>query len=156
MQRILFVCLGNICRSPAAQAVARVKAQKLGLKLHLDSAGTSDWHIGEPPYDEMQAVALSNDYDMSDLRARQIREADFFEFDLLLGMDRRNVEALNDLRPKGATARIGLITDYASDRMADHVPDPYYTRDFSGALRLIEDCVDGVLKAQNATAGHAW
>lgn len=124
----------------------RVKAQAAGLPLEVDSAGTGDWHTGEPPYPDMQAVALGSGYDMSDLRARKITLQDFDHFDLLLGMDRRNMDDLTALCPAHALSKLQMLTDFSSDKMAHHVPDPYYTRDFDSALALIEDCVTGLLK----------
>lgn len=141
--RILFVCLGNICRSPSAEAVVRAKAQARGLKLALDSAGTGRWHIGEPPYGPMQAAARARGYEMAELRARQVSPADFHRFDLILGMDGQNLADLRRLNRSGAETR--LFTDYAPALGANQVPDPYYTRDFDGALDLIEACADGLL-----------
>lgn len=123
----------------------RVKAQKAGLDVMVDSAGTGDWHSGEPPYPDMQAVALGRGYDMSELRARRITTQDFDTFDLLLGMDRRNMDDLFALSPGHALPKLRMLTEFSSDPMAHHVPDPYYTRDFESALALIEDCVTGLL-----------
>ncbi|MCK0149613.1 low molecular weight phosphotyrosine protein phosphatase [Marivita sp. S6314] len=138
--RILFVCLGNICRSPTAEAVTRAKAQALGLDVTLDSAGTAGWHVGKPPYGPMQDAARAAGYDMSSLRARQVSPADATAFDLIVAMDAQNAADLADL-----SAPVVLFTDYARHSGADHVPDPYYTRDFTGALALIEACADGLL-----------
>ena len=115
--RILFVCLGNICRSPAAEGVVRRMAQNRGVTLDLDSCGTGGWHVGEAPYGLMEQAARDRGYDLADLRARQFSSADF--------------------------AR--LFTEYAPEMGADKVPDPYYTRDFDGALQLIEACALGLL-----------
>ena len=138
--RILFVCLGNICRSPTAEAVTRAKAQVLGCDVQIDSAGTAGWHIGKPPYDPMQDAAAAKGYDMSNLRARQVTPTDAHAFDLIIAMDDEN---LRDLKAMGLPAR--LFTDYAPNSGVTYVPDPYYTRDFDGALALIEDCADGLL-----------
>ncbi|MGI3210730.1 low molecular weight protein-tyrosine-phosphatase [Roseovarius tibetensis] len=138
--RILFVCLGNICRSPCAEGVFR----KLAPGVSTDSAGTGSWHIGQPPYGPMQDAAGTRGYDLSDLRARQITPADFARFDLIIAMDAANRRAIEALRPAGATTPVRLFTDYASDRAMDHVPDPYNTRDFDGALDLIETCARGL------------
>jgi len=139
--RILFVCLGNICRSPAAEAVLR----HLAPRLMIDSAGTSDWQIGAPPYGPMIEAAAARGYDLSPLRARQISPADFDAFDLILGMDDDNLSAIERLRPKGSKTPARLFTDYAPEAGASHVPDPYYTRDFEGALDLIEAAAEGLL-----------
>ncbi|MEN8658266.1 low molecular weight protein-tyrosine-phosphatase [Marivita sp.] len=141
-QRILFVCLGNICRSPTAEAVTRDKAAARGLTLALDSAGTGNWHIGKPPYGPMQEAARIKGYDLSMLRARQVVQADFTQFDLIVVMDKDNAE---DLTAFGPPDRVKLFTDFAPNSGADYVPDPYFTRDFEGALALIEDCADGLL-----------
>ncbi len=141
--RILFVCLGNICRSPSAEAVVRAKAEARGLALTLDSAGTGDWHVGSPPYGPMQVAARARGYEMSDLRARQVSPADFQRFDLILAMDGQNLADLRGLQSAGAELR--LFTDFSPQSGADHVPDPYYTRDFDGALDLIERCAEGLL-----------
>jgi protein-tyrosine phosphatase len=141
--RILFVCLGNICRSPTAEAVVRAKAIARGLELMLDSAGTGDWHVGKPPYGPMQATATARGYDLSPLRARQVTTADFQRFDLVIAMDDQNVSDLQQLVGSGPMIR--LFTDYAPAQGASHVPDPYYTRDFNGALDLIEHCAEGLL-----------
>ncbi|QIE47092.1 low molecular weight phosphotyrosine protein phosphatase [Pseudohalocynthiibacter aestuariivivens] len=135
--RILFVCLGNICRSPTAEAVARVVLPDL----QVDSAGTGGWHVGEPPYAPMQAAARARGYNLSGLRARQVVSADFDRFDLIVAMDQDNRAALEELRPSGASAPVRVLTDYAPGAGMDHVPDPYYTRDFDGVLDLIERCI---------------
>ncbi len=117
--RILFVCLGNICRSPAAEGVMRALAPDLAL----DSAGTSDWHRGEPPYGPMQDAARARQVDLSDLRARQFSAADFGRFDLILAMDRDNLANIERLRPAGSNTPVRLFAEYA-DRGVSDVPDP--------------------------------
>jgi protein-tyrosine phosphatase len=142
--RILFVCLGNICRSPAAEAVVRSKAAARGISLDLDSAGTGDWHVGSPPYGPMQQAGALRGYDLSPLRARQVTREDFGRFDLIVAMDGQNLsDLLSHARSEGA--RLRLFTDYAPQTGADHVPDPYYTREFEAALDLIETCAEGLL-----------
>ncbi|ETX27161.1 low molecular weight protein-tyrosine-phosphatase [Roseivivax isoporae] len=145
IERILFVCLGNICRSPSAEAVLRAKAAARGLSLDIDSAGTGDWHLGEPPYGPMQAAARARGYDLSGLRARRVGAADFDRFDLILAMDADNRADLARLAPAGARARLAMFTDYLPDGEAGAVPDPYYTRDFDGTLDLVERASDGLL-----------
>ena len=145
--RILFVCLGNICRSPTAEAVTRAKALARGMDVTLDSAGTGDWHIGKPPYGPMQESARAKGYDLSALRARQVAPSDFSAFDLIVAMDADN---LADLASVGPADRVRLFTDFVPDSAATHVPDPYFTRDFDGALALIETCADGLLDALTA------
>ena len=142
--RVLFVCLGNICRSPTAEAVLRARAPHW----QIDSAGTAGWHIGKPPYDQMQHAAKAKGYAMGDLRARQLSVEDFMRFDLILGMDAENLSEIKSLEPADGVARIACLTDYFAD--ADHVPDPYYTRDFDGALGLIERCADALIAGQTS------
>jgi low molecular weight protein-tyrosine phosphatase len=131
--RILFVCLGNICRSPAAQGVFRALAPEV----QTDSAGTSDWHVSAPPHAPMIRAAQARGFDISDLRARQFVAADFDRFDLIIGMDGKNIAAINARRPAGCGTPVRLFTDYAPKPGAGFVPDPYYTRDFNGTLDLI-------------------
>lgn len=145
--RILFVCLGNICRSPAAEAVFRSLSQQAGLDLSIDSAGTAGYHIGKAPYAPMQAAAAARGYALSALRARQFSAADFDGFDLLIGMDMDNIADMKTKRPNGNSTPIHLFTDYTVDSQASDIPDPYYTRDFSGALQLIEDASAGLIAA---------
>ncbi|GAA6163262.1 low molecular weight protein-tyrosine-phosphatase [Pelagimonas sp. KU-00592-HH] len=140
--KVLFVCLGNICRSPAAEGVFRGMSD-----VETDSAGTSDWHAGEPPYRPMQVAAKGRGYDISDLRSRLFTSADFGRFDLIIGMDASNIANMERLRPAGNETPIRLFTDYAPERGVDEVPDPYYTRDFDGVLDLIEDCARGLKAA---------
>ncbi|MEO0487810.1 MAG: low molecular weight protein-tyrosine-phosphatase [Pseudomonadota bacterium] len=138
--RILFVCLGNICRSPTAEAVARAHG------LDCDSAGTGGWHVGAAPYAPMQRAADARGIDMSTLRARQFHAGDFTTFDLIIAMDTDNLRAIEALRPPSNQTPVRLLTDYgeSGDRC---VPDPYYTRDFEGALALIEDCIQGLARS---------
>lgn len=134
--RILFLCLGNICRSPAAEAVFRKLAAQAGLAVEIDSAGTGDWHEGEAPYPPMQRAARARGYELSALRARQIVREDFTRFDLILAMDAQNLADAKRSAPEGATARIELFLAGESGRR--EVPDPYFTRDFDACLDIIE------------------
>ncbi|MEY8833745.1 low molecular weight protein-tyrosine-phosphatase [Phaeobacter italicus] len=139
-QRILFVCLGNICRSPAAEGVFRT----LCPEVETDSAGTAGYHVGSPPYGPMQAAAGARGINLSDLRARQFKPADFGRFDLIVAMDADNLQDIEAQRPAGAETPVRLFTDFAAGSGADHVPDPYYTRDFDGCLDLIEAAAQGL------------
>jgi protein-tyrosine phosphatase len=132
MTRILFVCLGNICRSPAAEGITRSMAAARGLALTFDSAGTGNWHAGEPPHPPMVAAARLRGWDLSALRARQIARADFGRFDLILGMDRANLAGIERLRPAGNATPARLFLGAAE------VPDPYHDGSFDAALDLIE------------------
>ena len=135
--RILFLCLGNICRSPAAEGVFREMAARAGLEVEADSAGTSDWHLGEPPYGPMLAAAQARGYDLNSLRARQLTRDDFERFDLILAMDEKNIAKAETIRPATSRAHLRLFLDMETG--TQDVPDPYYTRDFDGCLELIED-----------------
>ncbi len=123
--RILFVCLGNICRSPLAEGILRQQAAEAGVAITVDSAGTGGWHIGDAPDPRSIAVAARHGVDISGQRCRRVGPADFESFDLIFGMDRRNVEHLRALAPDTAQARIHLFLDYALGTATD-VPDPYY------------------------------
>jgi protein-tyrosine phosphatase len=103
----------------------------------VDSAGTSGWHVGDPPYAPMQAAARARGYDLSQQRARQVTAEDFHRFDLILAMDSSNLEDLQAIRPADATAELSLYLSVLDNAPTD-VPDPYYTRDFDGVLDLIE------------------
>ena len=141
---VLFVCLGNICRSPSAEAVFTHLAGPD--EFIVDSAGTGDWHIGNPPYGPMIASASARGIAMDHLRARQVSAADFDRFDLILAMDASNRANLEALRPPGNTTPVRLFMEFAGQPGAE-VPDPYYTRDFDGALDLIEAAATGLLGA---------
>jgi len=142
-RRILFVCLGNICRSPAAEAVTRELAD--GRDLSLDSAGTGDWHVGKPPHPPMRKAGQARGYDLSALRARQFTRADFDRFDLIVAMDADNMAEIERLRPPGNDVPVRPFTDYEPATGAQAVPDPYFTGDYAGALDLIETCARGLL-----------
>ncbi len=140
--RVLCVCLGNICRSPTAEAVLRGLAEREapGLITLVDSAGTAAYHVGEPPDSRSVAAAWRRGYDLSSLRARRVETADFHAFDLMLAMDRANLAALARAAPHGARARIALFLAGATALGVDEVPDPYYGSegDFDRVLDLIE------------------
>ncbi len=140
MPRILFVCLGNICRSPTAEAVMR----HLSPAWEIDSAGTGDWHLGEPPYGPMQRAAQSRGYDLSPLRARQVTAADFTRFDRIVVMDESNLRNVEALRPADNATPVELMMDYAAEVGVSEVPDPYFTRDFDQTLDLVEKAAQGM------------
>lgn len=144
--RVLFVCLGNICRSPSAEGVFRSLAAQAGLDVMTDSAGTSDWHVGSAPYGPMQAAAKLRGFDLSDLRARQFTASDFDRFDLIIGMDDSNIDNIERLRPAGSQTPVRIFTDFAPETGMDHVPDPYYTRDFDQTLDLVQIASEGLIK----------
>jgi protein-tyrosine phosphatase len=122
---VLFVCYGNICRSPLAEAAFRLEAERAGLDAFADSAGTSDWHVGAPPDPRSQQVALLHGIDISLLRGRQVEPADFSRFTHIIAMDRGNLAALHAMRPRGATASLSLILDHVPGREGTSVADPY-------------------------------
>jgi len=125
-QAVLFVCLGNICRSPLAEAAFRAEAARLGFDIEIDSAGTGGWHAGEPPDRRAQAVARRHGADIALCRARQITRADFSRFDHIVALDRENLAALRAMRPASATAQISLLLDHVAGREGQDVADPYY------------------------------
>ena len=129
MTAILFVCLGNICRSPLAEAAFRKEAERLGLRVEIDSAGTGDWHVGRPPDPRAQAVAARNGIDISHLRARQVTPQDFRRFDHVVALDAKNLASLRALQPADGTARLSLLLDHVPDRNGEAVADPYYGED---------------------------
>lgn len=123
---VLFVCLGNICRSPLAEAAFRAEAERQGLDVEIDSAGTGDWHIGHPPDRRAAAVALRNGVDISHLRARQVGPEDFRRFDHIVALDTQNLSDLERMRPAGARAELSLLLDHVPGRAGQAVADPYY------------------------------
>ncbi len=135
---ILFVCLGNICRSPTAEGVVRHLADQAAIPISLDSAGTGDWHVGEPPYGPMQRAARLRGYDLSHLRARQFTEQDFYDFDLIIGMDGSNIENIERLRPAGVHTPVRSMLSFHQDTDLEDVPDPYYTREYNLVIDLVE------------------
>lgn len=126
MTSVLFVCLGNICRSPMAEGALRAEAARCGLDLQVDSAGTGDWHAGEPPDPRAAAAARRQGVDISDQRARQVRSEDFRTFDLIVALDRQNLRDLRAVAPDDATARLGLLLDHTPGRVGQDVADPWY------------------------------
>jgi protein-tyrosine phosphatase len=148
--RILFVCLGNICRSPTAEAVFRSLQARHApeLSIEVDSAGTGDYHIGEPPDLRAQAAALRRGYDMSALRARLIEADDFEHFDLILAMDQANVAELRRLAPPPFRQRVRLLLEFAPDAEETEIPDPYYggPTGFEQVLDLAESAARGLIE----------
>ena len=153
---VLFVCLGNICRSPTAEGVLRhlAKQEAPSLALKIDSAGTADYHIGAPPDARSQFAALRRGIDISDLRARQVKEEDFRRFDLILAMDRQNLNALEAMRPKNSRAHLALFLEYAPSLKIPEVPDPYYgeTEAFDKVLDLTTAAARGLIAALHDVA----
>jgi|TARA_R110002072_G_scaffold19100_36_gene71289 protein-tyrosine phosphatase len=148
--KVLFVCTGNICRSPLAEGVLRKKITDAGLaaQIDVDSAGTVDWHAGSPPDQRAIGVALARGYDVKDLRARVVSSQDFNDFDRLIAMDKGHHRHLLSLCPEGKADRLRLFLEYfpTSGHGLD-VPDPYYGKveEFEETLDLIEKGCDGLL-----------
>ena len=147
--RILFCCMGTICRSPTAEAVFRGHVEQAGLTKHflIDSAGTHDFHIGDPPDARTQLAAKQRGYDMSNLRGRQVDAADFARFDYVLAMDEANLDILKRLRPRDARSHLGLFLEFAQHHAEREVPDPYYggSDGFERVLDMVEDAANGLL-----------
>lgn len=155
---VLFVCLGNICRSPTAEAVFKQKAAEAGLSLNIDSAGTHGYHIGSPPDKRSQAAGVERGYSFKGLKCRRVDESDFEKFDYVLAMDNSNLSNLHGMSPAQYHDKIKLFLDYA-DEEDKEVPDPYYggKRGFELVLDLIEAASDGLIahiKANSANAQH--
>lgn len=143
---VLFVCLGNICRSPSAEAVFRQKAKQRGLNLFIDSAGTMGYHTGSPPDERSQQAGEARGYDFSDLKCRRVVEGDFDQFDYIVAMDHDNVTQLQEKAPQGTADKIVLFMGFSREDI-DIVPDPYYggKKGFEYVLDLIESASDGLL-----------
>jgi len=147
--RILFVCMGNICRSPTAEGVFRKLVQERAphLQVVIDSAGTHDYHVGEPPDRRAIAAAARRGVDLTGLRARMVQESDFEAFDLVVAMDRLNREVLLDRSPEELRERVRLMLEFAPAADDEDVPDPYYGGPvgFERVLDLVEEASNGLL-----------
>lgn len=148
--RVLFVCLGNICRSPAAEGIFREKAKKSNLDVHVDSVGTGSWHVGEPPDGRMISHARKRGYDLSSLVGRQFDpKTDFTEFDLILTMDENNFRDVKNLDRQGTYhAKVRPTVSFCKIHQVKEVPDPYYKGEdgFEHVLDILEDACDELLK----------
>ncbi|MFY0642173.1 MAG: low molecular weight phosphotyrosine protein phosphatase [Bermanella sp.] len=145
--KLLFVCLGNICRSPTAEAVMRKLAEARGLVVEIDSAGTAAYHIGKSPDARSQQVALKRGINMSGQSARKVAESDFYEFDFILAMDKANYRDLLTIKPSNASADVLLFLNEFGSMGYDEVPDPYYggEQGFELVLDLLEDACEQFL-----------
>ncbi len=147
--RVLFVCMGNICRSPTAHGVfqALVEKEGLGSAIQVDSAGTHSYHIGSRPDSRSQATARQRGLDLSGLSARRFVSQDFAGFDYLLGMDNANIADMHAIKPKDATARPQLMLEYSKQYSAVEVPDPYFSNEgFDLVFNMIDDAAHGLLQ----------
>lgn len=146
---VLFVCLGNICRSPTAHGVFEALAARRGMlaRLRVDSCGTGGWHVGEAPDARATAEAARRGYDLTPLRARQVAGDDFDVFDYILAMDAQNLADLERMRPAHFGGHLGLFLDFAPAAGRREVPDPYYggARGFTEVLDLVEAASEGLL-----------
>ena len=145
---VLFVCMGNICRSPTAEAVFRQKMQAKGLNLKVDSAGTLGAHAKQKPDHRAQKAGEARGYSFDGIKARKVTVQDFHDFDLILAMDYENVEELKLIAPEGLENKIQLMLDFATAFEEDQVPDPYYggAKGFDYVLDLVEAASDGLLE----------
>jgi protein-tyrosine phosphatase len=148
--RILFICMGNICRSPSAEGVFRhlLAQRQVDLEVEVDSAGTHDYHVGEPPDPRAIAAARRRGIDLSTLRARSVQPQDFENFDLLIAMDEQNLRELRSRSGPVYASRLRLMMDFAPDVGRRAVPDPYYggPQGFEDVLDLLEQASEGLLR----------
>ncbi len=146
--KVLFVCLGNICRSPTAEAVFRARAAGAGLDIEIDSAGTGAWHTGESPDPRSMEAGEKRGYSFSGQSARAVNNTDFAIFDYILAMDGKNLAHLQDMCPPKFSGHLGLFLDFAKNSSVAEVPDPYYGGEsgFEHVLDLIEAACDGLIK----------
>jgi protein-tyrosine phosphatase len=148
--KVLFVCMGNICRSPTAEAVFRHKVQQAGLGalVHCASAGTHDFHVGSLPDGRARAAAQKRGYDMSRLRGRHVAEDDFERYDLILTMDRQNMQALEQRCPSSHREKLRMLMEFSRRHDALDVPDPYYgsVKAFEIVLDMLEDACESLLE----------
>ena len=146
---VLFVCMGNICRSPTAEGVFTHLVRQHNLDAHIltDSAGTHAYHVGEQPDPRAQETARGRGIDLSTQQARRVSETDFHKFDYILAMDNDNLEILRSLQPADGKAELGLFLDFANELELNEVPDPYYggTKGFEKVFDMVEAAADGLL-----------
>mgnify|MGYP001943974615 FL=1 len=147
MVSVLFVCLGNICRSPMAEAIFRHKVKEQGLedKIRVDSAGTGSWHVGKPPHEGTQKILTEHQIDFSDVIARQLQETDTETFDYIIGMDSNNMDVIKELAQGRQTGTIAKFLDYVPEKRGGDVPDPYFTGNFEEVYHLINEGCERLL-----------
>lgn len=148
MIKVLFVCLGNICRSPMAEAMFRelVKREGLENKIEVDSAGTGDWHIGHPPHKGTVEILKKNNIGVEGLKARQIESRDLEDFDYVIAMDSDNVTNIGKLKSEYPKAVVKVLLDFVPHIKEKDVPDPYFTGNFEQVYNLVEQGSKGLLE----------
>jgi len=155
---VLFVCLGNICRSPTAAGVFRTAADRAGLarRVYAESAGIGDWHVGLPPDPRAIRAARQRGYDLASIRGRQVERADFARFGWILAMDESNLRALDEMKPAEFGGRLGLLLDFAPELGLREVPDPYYggPEGFERVLDLVEVSVRRLLDSLRSACAN--
>lgn len=149
MIKVLFVCMGNICRSPTAEGVFRAAVARAGLleQIEIDSAGTHDYHLGKSPDPRAQESALARGINLSGLQARMVEAGDFQRFDYIIAMDQENYRLLMEACPPSDRDKISLLMDYAPHLKVAEVPDPYYggASGFERVMDMVEEAVEGLL-----------
>ncbi|RXI99573.1 low molecular weight phosphotyrosine protein phosphatase [Anaerobacillus alkaliphilus] len=147
MINVLFVCLGNICRSPMAEAIFRNKVTSAGLEkeFFIDSAGTGDWHIGKPPHEGTLEILKEHSIDGSGMSARQVKNEDIKKFDYIIAMDAENLGNLHRLKGRDTSGEIGRLLDFIPEASKVDVPDPYFTGNFNEVYQLVDEACEKLL-----------